>query len=106
MGCAKDLVEHCGPPRFVWSDFPLGNSCGRPHDPESQCAILAIALDLLETAAHPRTTVSTPFTWDGDPSWKRDFWQVDDDPGRVAAQKRQHELNRAIQKEKVGAIGS
>ncbi len=32
MGCAKDIVEHCGVPRFLWSDFPLGNSAGRPFD--------------------------------------------------------------------------
>ena len=32
MGCAKDIVEHAGVPRFLFSDFPLGNSAGRPHD--------------------------------------------------------------------------
>jgi hypothetical protein len=32
MGCARDIVEHCGAPRFLFSDFPLGNSAGRPHD--------------------------------------------------------------------------
>ena len=26
MGCAKDIVEHCGVPRFLFSDFPLGNA--------------------------------------------------------------------------------
>jgi hypothetical protein len=36
MGCAKDIVEHAAVPRFLFSDFPLGNSAGRPHDPESQ----------------------------------------------------------------------
>ena len=29
MGCAKDIVEHVGVPRFLFSDFPLGN-CRRP----------------------------------------------------------------------------
>ena len=32
MGCAKDIVEHAAVPRFLFSDFPLGNSAGRPHD--------------------------------------------------------------------------
>ena len=32
MGCAKDIVEHAGVPRFLFSDFPLGNSAGKPHD--------------------------------------------------------------------------
>src|ERR1700682_937310 len=33
MGCAKDIVEHVGVPRFLFSDFPLGNAAGRPRDP-------------------------------------------------------------------------
>ena len=33
MGCAKDIVEHAAVPRFLFSDFPLGNSAGKPHDP-------------------------------------------------------------------------
>ena len=32
MGCAKDIVEHVGVPRFLFSDFPLGNAAGRPRD--------------------------------------------------------------------------
>jgi crotonobetainyl-CoA:carnitine CoA-transferase CaiB-like acyl-CoA transferase len=44
MGCAKDIVEHCGVPRFLFSDFPLGNSAGRPHDVESQTLTLELAL--------------------------------------------------------------
>ena len=34
MGAAKDIVEHCGVPRFLFSDFPLGNSAGKPFDVE------------------------------------------------------------------------
>ncbi len=29
-----DIVEYCGVPRFLFSDFPLGNAAGRPHDLE------------------------------------------------------------------------
>ena len=36
MGCAKDIVEHAAVPRFLFSDFPLGNSAGRPDDVASQ----------------------------------------------------------------------
>ena len=46
MGCAKDIVEHCGAPRFLFSDFPLGNGAGRPHDPESQALTIELALRL------------------------------------------------------------
>ena len=41
MGCAKDIVEQVGVPRFYFSDFPLGNSCGRPNDSLSQQQTLA-----------------------------------------------------------------
>src|SRR2546422_795211 len=44
MGAAKDIVEHCGVPRFLFSDFPLGNSAGKPFDVESQAATLELAL--------------------------------------------------------------
>ena len=44
MGAAKDIVEHCGVPRFLFSDFPLGNSAGKPFDVESQAATLKILL--------------------------------------------------------------
>src|SRR3979490_2189823 len=53
MGCAKDIVEHAAVPRFLFSDFPLGNSAGRPHDPGSQAFTLELALRLLESAPRP-----------------------------------------------------
>src|SRR5262249_27251051 len=56
MGCAKDIVEHVGVPRFLFSDFPLGNAAGRPKDPESQALTLDLALRLLEHAPGPRTS--------------------------------------------------
>ncbi len=73
MGCAKDIVEHAGVPRFLFSDFPLGNAAGKPNDRDSQRATLALALDLLERAPAARTTVQSPQLWSGDPSWKRDY---------------------------------
>jgi hypothetical protein len=73
MGAAKDLVEHCGVPRFLFSDFPLGNSAGKPHDAESQAQTLELALRVLETAPGPRTTVQSPQRWNDDASWKLDY---------------------------------
>jgi D-proline reductase (dithiol) PrdB len=73
MGCAKDIVEHCGVPRFLFSDFPLGNSAGRPHDLESQEMTLELALVLLETAAEPRTTLQSPLRWSDSAEWKLDY---------------------------------
>jgi hypothetical protein len=76
MGCAKDIVEHVGVPRFVFSDFPLGNSAGRPRDPDSQRQTLELALSLIETAAGPRTTVESPLVWNGAPDWKLDYCNI------------------------------
>ena len=73
MGCAKDIVEHCGVPRFLFSDFPLGNSAGRPHDPESQATTLELALRLLQSATGPRTTVQSPLRWSENAAWKLDY---------------------------------
>jgi hypothetical protein len=73
MGCAKDIVEHCGVPRFLFSDFPLGNSAGRPFDVESQARTLELALRVLESAPAPRTVVQSPLRWRPDAAWKRDY---------------------------------
>ena len=73
LGCARDIVEHCGVPRFVFSDFPLGNAAGRPFDEGSQRTTLGLALDLLQSARAPRTTVQSPLVWSEDSGWKVDF---------------------------------
>ena len=76
MGCAKDIVEQAGVARFLFSDFPLGNAAGRPNDPASQHRTLDMALELLETAASPRTTRQSPLKWPGTPDWKRSYCNV------------------------------
>lgn len=70
FGCARDIVEHCGVPRFVFSDFPLGNPTGRPYDLDMQRAVVSLGLDLLVNATAPGTTVVTPYEWSADESWK------------------------------------
>ncbi len=42
-----------------------------------QHSIVGIALDLLEKAWMPRTTVQTPSPWDSD-EWRDGFMRVDD----------------------------
>ena len=76
MGCAKDIVEYCGVPRFLFSDFLLGNPTGRPRDPQSQAFTLELALRVLESAPGPRTTVQSPLRWSEDPAWKLDFSNI------------------------------
>jgi hypothetical protein len=76
MGSARDIVEECGVARFVFTDFPLGNPCGKPWDAGMQHSIVGIALDLLERAWMPRTTIQTPYQWDND-EWREAFMRVD-----------------------------
>ena len=76
MGCAKDIVEHVGVPRFLFSDFPLGNPAGRPNDPESQALTLELALRVLESAPALRTTVQSPLRWSAGPAWKGDYSNI------------------------------
>jgi D-proline reductase (dithiol) PrdB len=73
MGAARDIVELCGVPRFLFSDFPLGNAAGLPHDRVSQEATLELALRLLETAPAARTTVQNPLVWPGPADWRDDY---------------------------------
>jgi glycine/betaine/sarcosine/D-proline reductase family selenoprotein B len=76
MGCAKDIVEHAAVPRFLFSDFPLGNSAGKPHDKASQAQTLELALRLVESAVGPQTTLQSPQRWARDAVWKRDYNNV------------------------------
>ena len=73
MGAAKDIVEYCGVPRFLFSDFPSGNAAAKPHDVDSQALNFELALRLLEHAPAPRTTVQSPLVWSKDPDWKQDY---------------------------------
>ncbi len=77
MGCAKDIVEYVGVPRFLFSDFPLGNAAGRPNDPVSQAFTFDLALSVLETAPAPRTTVQSPLAWTASPDWKLDYCNIE-----------------------------
>ena len=93
MGCAKDIVEHCGVPRFLFSDFLLGNSAGRPKDRESQDFTLELALRVLEAAPAARTTVQSPLRWSEDADWKLDYCNVERIPPEELARLRE-EFNR------------
>jgi hypothetical protein len=78
VGSASDVVEHCGVPRFYFTDFPLGNPCGHPWQPEMQREIIRQALSLFETAKTPRTTVKTLFSWKEDGVvWRARYGRVD-----------------------------
>ncbi len=77
MGCAKDIVEHAAVARFLFSDFPLGNSAGKPHDVASQDQTLELALQVLESASGPQTTRQSPIRWSASGDWKLDYLNLD-----------------------------
>jgi D-proline reductase (dithiol) PrdB len=100
MGCAKDIVEHCGVPRFVWSDFPLGNSAGRPFDADSQRQTLELALRLLEGAPAARTTVHSPLRWPVD-GWKQKYLDLSGlSPEQIEERRHEFDVVKAVAKAK------
>jgi len=104
MGCAKDIVEYVGVPRFLFSDFPLGNAAGRPHDRASQTFTLDLALRVLAGAPAARTTVQSPLKWSDSPDWKLDYCNIerlspDEISRRRAEFDRQKTIARAAREE-------
>ncbi len=77
LGCARDIVERVGVPRLLFSDFPLGNAAGKPHDTESQRLTLELGLQMLEQASAPRSTHQSPLRWSDSSDWKRDYSNID-----------------------------
>ena len=72
IGSARDIVEECGVPRFLFVDFPLGNPCGKPWDVPMQQALIGEAFELLEKSWQPRITLQAPITWT---NYKNDLWR-------------------------------
>lgn len=77
IGSALDIVEHCGVPRFLFVDFPLGNPCGKPWDRAMQQRIVRQGLGLFESVRAPQTTVRSRETW-GAHDWRTRYMEVND----------------------------
>jgi hypothetical protein len=102
MGCATDIVEHVGVPRFLFSDFPLGNAAGKPKDKASQAATLELALRLLPAAIGPRTTLENPIRWNADGKWKLDFSNVDQlTPEEIARRRAEFDRGKEVAKQRL-----
>jgi hypothetical protein len=105
IGSGRDIVEQAGVPRFLFADFPLGNPIGKPYDRDMQRATVAMALDLLEKAWAPRTTVQTPFHW-GHDAWRANYMRVDEsnrEALRLAGEERRAEREARRQSGQVRA---
>ena len=108
MGAAKDIVEYCGVPRFLFSDFPLGNAAAKPNDVSSQDLNFALALRLLESAPAARTTVQSPLVWSSDPAWKLDYSNLEKfSEQEIASLREQAESARLTARElRANSLGS
>lgn len=95
VGSARDIIEEIGVPRFLFVDFPLGYPTGRPGQRQQQRQICEEALDVLEGAWAPRTTVQAQVEW-GDESWRDSYMRIDDTETLDAAgSKRREDQQRA-----------
>ena len=78
IGSALDILEHCGVPRTLFVDLPLGNPCGPPGDRASNRTVLSEALALLAEAEAPDTTRRSSVTWPTGDDWRATYNRVDD----------------------------
>lgn len=103
IGSAMDIIEHCGVPRYLHTDFPLGNPCGKPYDTAMQTAIIRQALNLAKDATKPNSIERAPFTWGDDNNWRDLYLRVDDSNRQylreLGAQRRQLQADRKAQGE-------
>jgi len=96
IGSAIDIVEHCGVPRYLHNDFPLGNPCGIPYDEAMQFEIMQQGLTLIEKAEQARSTQRTSYHWKDD-AWRKDYALIDDSNREELRQRgerrRQHQVD-------------
>ena len=78
IGSALDITEHCGTPRTIFNDLPLGNPLGKPFDKSMQRKSVDLALNLAETASAPGIAIPTDFRWSDNEDWKENYSRVDD----------------------------
>lgn len=96
VGSALDIMQACGVPRFVFSDIPLGNSCGFPYDRVMQRQTIEQALTLLTQATEPGTVLQTDWQWGDNVSWRSVYARVDE--RNAEALKRAGDERRARQR--------
>ncbi len=77
IGSALDIVEHCGVPRYLFTDFPLGNPCGPPWQSAMQLDIVQTAASLLIDASAARTTLRAEHRWPDSANWRQRYGRVD-----------------------------
>jgi D-proline reductase (dithiol) PrdB len=89
---ARDITERVRPPRAGWLDFPLGNSVGRPNEPDEQRAICLDVLGLATSAASPGAIANLSYQWP-DPTWEDRIVQQYRDEADTVVSQRRHEFD-------------
>ena len=70
IATARDIVETCRVPRFLFVDFPLGNPCGEPWQVDQQQEIFQTALNLLADSTEGGIVTEADYKWSGGDVWK------------------------------------
>ena len=86
IGSALDIITHCGVPRFLFTDLPLGNPLGIPGDTLMQTQIVNLGLSLFDLANQPNEVTYAPVRWSDDDGWRARYAQVrPEDQARLIA---------------------
>jgi hypothetical protein len=70
VGGALDITRAGRPPRFVFCNYPLGHTTGKPFDRDDQMRILRGALQAFGDIGSPEGMVELPTEWTADPDWE------------------------------------
>ena len=69
MSAAYSITRSVNPPRSVFLDFPLGQTCGRPDDPQERREIMQTALEQMSSLG-PGEIFRLPFPFADSDEWK------------------------------------
>ena len=102
IGSAHDIVSYCGVPRYLYTDFPLGNPCGKPYDIEMQMEIIRQAVSLLEEAEKANTINRSPCSWPEENSWRDEYLHVNEGNREQLAQLGEDRRRQQAQEKSLG----
>ena len=77
IGSAIVIVEHCGVPRYLHNDLPLGNPLGHPYHPAEHLDSVRHGLQMVRDSPEPIVTVSS-LEWKGGDAWRQNYMRVDE----------------------------
>ena len=78
IGSAHDIVSYCGVPRYLYTDFPLGNPCGKPYDLKMQMEIIHQAVSLIEEAEETNTYRRSTCVWSEENNWRDEYLHINE----------------------------